>query len=943
MKERTLLMALAILASMLLMLFPAPVRAWEYSNTINGTRDVNIYDELWENFGPRADHVQIIMYANELAEFTALEQHKIDVTDWPVDSEHYGSWTKAPLNESIAVVDTGPEFGMFILDIRMNNETNLYYQVGADVDGVYGPNPAYTAPFGNPMADVWLRRAVAACIDRKYVVEQIVSGGKLPLLGAPLYSVVNDPPYTGYGHPQLNPVGALKELTYVKSDGSADVALANKFLDEHGYLPIVDGKRTKNGVPFQLVFYIRSDHDARKLFGEDLVKKLTDPIPSGCQLDVKIEYVVSAGAKEWVMDKKYGHMYTGGWGLTADPDHLYYLFHINNYWHPGRPLNYMYYPGDYEQITVPYDGWQYNYTNVPGLKVSVSWAATPYYIDLSDYGKTWKAGEKVWKNPQNYWAWELMIAPNTARAVHCSRKSQEAMAYYVVGEPVWASRSFTAFHRTYTGPEAYNGKRWKGVVNEKGFGVWSWYSFYNMHTEDAAFGDGTMTIRWGFRQPTLSLNPIYAEWVWDWYVLNKAYLPLISLDPYAPAYEVPVLATSFEVDTWDGTSLGLGICTRITFHLRHDIFWSDGVPITASDVVFTMGGKDVPGSLSNILYKRKLPMPYWYGQIADILSIAAPDPWTVQIYLDVFAPVFGTHSMSGFNIVLPEHIWKPIAEKGNPLEPWNQPNVCSGPWIIRSTAPVKVGDSIWLDKNPLHYAFRKPLDIWTVQRPSTTPNVESVGHTHWLTKTATQADVTLDLYINNLYVYENGPFKENVFPKTIIDGTKNVTLWKWKGESIPSNQSAYEKVRDIYINEPWESERNVPDHEVLALGLLGPGYYLVKVEALITSLKYWDGSTWVTVSPTDNPFYGKVITYNEFFLITNRYDFAGQSFKVVDTAKYQTVPDMMIDYMDIGPAARAFGAYPGHARWNPSCDVVVDYFIDYMDIGSICRKFGWHG
>jgi hypothetical protein len=301
--------------------------------------------------------------------------------------------------------------------------------------------------------------------------------------------------------------------------------------------------------------------------------------------------------------------------------------------------------------------------------------------------------------------------------------------------------------------------------------------------------------------------------------------------------------------------------------------------------------------------------------------------------------------MSGFNIVLPEHIWKPIAETGNPVEPWNQPNVGSGPWIIRSTASVQVGDSIWLDKNPLHYAFRKPLDIWTVQRPSTTPNVESVGHTHWLKKPATQADVTLDLYINNLYAYENGPFKENVFGKTALDGAKNVTLWKWTGEGCPNDQTRYAKVADVLINEPWRSERGTPDHEVLALGLLGPGYYFVKVEAHIDSLEYWDGTTWVTVPPANNPFYCTTITYKEFFIITSRYDFAGLLFKPCPpaTPKYQPIPDITIDYLDINPAARSFGAYPGHARWNPACDLVADYFIDYLDINPICRNFGWSG
>ncbi|MEM2292371.1 MAG: ABC transporter substrate-binding protein [Nitrososphaerota archaeon] len=952
MKEKTILMALAILGLMLLMVAPMPAFAWEYANTINGEREKNIYDLLWEQFGPRADHIQIIMYADELAEFTALEQHKIDVTDWPVDSEHYGPWTTLPLNQSIAVVDTGPEFGMYILDMRMNNETRIYRQVGITKYEDLGPNPAYTAPFGNPLADVWLRRAIAACIDRKYVVEQIVSGGELPLLGSPLYTVVNDPPYTGYGHPQLNPTGALAALTYVKSDGSADVALANKFLDEHGYDQIVGGKRTKNGVAFKIIFYIRSDHTYRKLFGEDLVKKLTDPKPSGCQLDVEVKYVTSSGARAEVMSEKKGHMYTGGWGLTIDPDHIYYLFHINNYFHPGRPLNYMYYPGSTEQIEVPYDGWQYNYTNVEGLRIHVDWVTPSYYIDLSDYGKTWKKGDKVWKHPQNYWSWEFMIAPDVPRAIHCARKSQEAMAAYVVGEPVWASRSFTAFHRTYTGPEsAYNGQYWMGVVNEKGLGVWSGASFYNMHTANAPFGDGTMTIRWGFRQPTMSLNPIYAEWVWDWYVMNRAYSSLISVDPYAPAYEIRQLAVDWTVGTWDASALGLGICTKLTFHLRHDICWSDGVPITASDVIFTMGGLEVPGSLSSILVSRGLPPPYWYGQIADILSIDASDPWTVEIYLDVYAPVWGRHSMSGFNIVLPEHIWKPIVESGNPLEPWNQPNVCSGPWIIRETKPVQTGESIWLDKNPYHWAYRNPLDIYSLQRPSTTPNVISLGHIHLLdnlkTPKPTTTDVTLDLYITDLYIYTNGPFKENVFPRTVLGGTMNITLWKWTKEpgSCPNDQTKYEKVADISINEAWETELNTPLQKALALGSLGPGYYFVKVDAHISNLKYYDGTSWVTVPPENNIFYCTTITYKEFFIVSSLYDIAGLLFKPCPpaTPKYQPIPDLKVDMKDVAMASKAFGSMPGHPRWNTLCDINFDYKVDMKDIAGISKSFGWFG
>ncbi len=934
MREKTVLMTLAIVTLMLLMLVSVPVKAWEYYNT-------SIYspqtDNLTENFGPRADMVQITLYADELAEFTALEMGKLDVTDWPVDEAHYVPWRDAPLNASIAVVDTGPEFGMFLLDIRMNNETRLYYQVGADVGADVGPNPAYTAPFGNPMADIWLRRAVASCIDRKYVVESIVSGGKLPLLGAPLYTVVNDPPYTGYGHPELNPAGALKELTYAKGDGSADIALGNKFLDEHGYT-MVAGVRTKGGVAFTIDLVIREDHTYRKLFGEDLYKKLTDAPPAGLGLSVNLLRMLSAGARVEFMDKKKHHMYTGGWGLTIDPDHLYYLFHINNYYHPGRPLNYAYYPGDYAQITVPYNGWQYNYTNVPGLKVPVDWASS-YDIDLSDYFKTWNAGDKVWKNPQNYWSSEMMIAPTPERAINCSRKSQEAMAYYVVGSPVWASRSFTAFSRTYTGPEtAYHGKPWKGVVNEKGLGVWSWWSFYNMHTSGDTFGDGTMTIRWGFRQPTMSLNPVYAEWVWDWYVLNKAYLTALTTDPYVPAIDVSMLASSWDVDTWDASGLGLGICSKFTFHLRHDMHWSDGVPITASDFVFTWGNRLVPGSISNILYTRKLPMPYWYGSIADMISIAAPDPWTVIVYLDVFAPVFGLHSMTGFNYVLPEHIWKPIASTGDPTAPFNQPAVGSGPWNIRSTASVKVGDSIWLDRNEKFFQYRNPINIWTKQESKNT-----LGNAHWLVLPETNITVNVTVYIHNKYVYETGPKKENVFPQTELDGTKNVTLWKWTGAGCPNDQESYVLNRTLATNVRWAANRSQVITEKYTGLVLSPGWYYVKVDLHIDSCRYFDGTTWITVPPAANPFYCTKITYKEFMIVTLRVDFGGLLFKPCPpaTPKYERIPDLIVDIEDIYTAALAYGAMPGHERWSPAADINVDFIVDIEDIYSIALAYGW--
>ena len=59
-------------------------------------------------------------------------------------------------------------------------------------------------------------------------------------------------------------------------------------------------------------------------------------------------------------------------------------------------------------------------------------------------------------------------------------------------------------------------------------------------------------------------------------------------------------------------------------------------------------------------------------------------------------------------------------------------------------------------------------------------------------------------------------------------------------------------------------------------------------------------------------------------------------------------PDGMVDMRDIATAARAFGSYPSHPRWDPRADLtsltylVPDGVVDMRDIALIARHFGDH-
>jgi ABC-type branched-subunit amino acid transport system substrate-binding protein len=59
---------------------------------------------------------------------------------------------------------------------------------------------------------------------------------------------------------------------------------------------------------------------------------------------------------------------------------------------------------------------------------------------------------------------------------------------------------------------------------------------------------------------------------------------------------------------------------------------------------------------------------------------------------------------------------------------------------------------------------------------------------------------------------------------------------------------------------------------------------------------------------------------------------------------YELVEDINydgeVDMRDVGAAARAFGTYPGHERWEKEADINFDNNVDMRDIGAIARKFG---
>ncbi|HEX8805432.1 MAG TPA: ABC transporter substrate-binding protein, partial [Candidatus Aquilonibacter sp.] len=163
-----------------------------------------------------------------------------------------------------------------------------------------------------------------------------------------------------------------------------------------------------------------------------------------------------------------------------------------------------------------------------------------------------------------------------------------------------------------------------------------------------------------------NLNPLLISNTIDVFLARFMFLPLIQ--PNAQGVQQPLLATEVPSTTNGGISPdGL----TITYHLRKDVKWSDGVAFTSKDVKWTWTA--IMNNDNNIVSRHG----YDY-----VKSIDTPDPWTVIVHLkEKFSPfvnTFFTDSDQPYGVA-PEHI---LAKYPNVNQiPFNsEPTVSDGPF-----------------------------------------------------------------------------------------------------------------------------------------------------------------------------------------------------------------------------------------------------------------------
>jgi peptide/nickel transport system substrate-binding protein len=176
-----------------------------------------------------------------------------------------------------------------------------------------------------------------------------------------------------------------------------------------------------------------------------------------------------------------------------------------------------------------------------------------------------------------------------------------------------------------------------------------------------------------------TLNPIITATKYEHYVIDYLFTPLLQFDQSLNV--APGLAETWEISP-DGKAY--------TFHLDPKATFSDGTPVLASDVLF---------SLKKILDPASEAAQYiGMFETADLARTRVVDPHTIVIaFKEALAPQLSSFPMLR---VIPEHVYS----RGDFKTAFNNTAVGSGPYRLARYVP---GQEILLERRP-DYWGRKP-------------------------------------------------------------------------------------------------------------------------------------------------------------------------------------------------------------------------------------------
>jgi peptide/nickel transport system substrate-binding protein len=271
--------------------------------------------------------------------------------------------------------------------------------------------------------------------------------------------------------------------------------------------------------------------------------------------------------------------------------------------------------------------------------------------------------------------------------------------------------------------------------------------------------------------PDGKYNPLLGAY-WNSNVNELVFASLVTIDDKG----LPVASLA---DKWEISSDGL----QYTFHLRPNLKFSDGSPLTAEDAAFSLTVLHDPvydGPTNISLAYIKGGTDYKKGEATSIEGIKVVDPLTLQIQTTQ-PSALALRLLGGY--VIPKAYYGPKYTKGN-LQAFKELNgkpLGSGPYTFDKE--IK-GQEIRLIANPLYYKGKPQIQNWIYKIVNDTTALQSLaaGETDYQAFTTSNKDIADQLKLlgfvdTNTYTTNSFAYLEfNTQSPVLQDKTVRIAL-----------------------------------------------------------------------------------------------------------------------------------------------------------------------
>ena len=490
-----------------------------------------------------------------------------------------------------------------------------------------------------PLNDVGFRTALFHCYDQDSIVASIygytvtpVQSLVPPALGGWENTLVPKYAYNP-GDPFTSPPGEASSCGYLKAAGYTFVDD-----DSSGDVTSADYWKCPNGDPVPLMVFWTPTYETAPTSAEHGARFVADLGEIGlAESDANGNSGFRHEPAEFAdymdkVDEALFDVYMVFWRLGRFPDHLYDMCHSSQ--------DVYYYHKRY---------------NKPGIRSD----------EIDDL-------VEIIKTSLNH-AEKLQAAWDVQELLYDSTKDY-AMAYMQLYSRIY----FNGFNMDL-----------RGIVNMPGYGSDNGWTQTGLYWEEglerycasddpstAYDEEGKTLLKWIWGEYPERLNPCYASTVYAWDVIDKTLDGLIGVNPYTLA-DVPAMAEEWYINE---TATGM----NVTFELRDDMFWQDGLPYTAHDAEF------------NWLFLRDNQIPRYtsvWEFIEDVwvMDDEAGEPYIVRVNMSTTSQ-FLLYDLAGVAAVLPPQVWadwdgKPLADilAYDPTDDTNATGM--GPWFGTDFGP----------------------------------------------------------------------------------------------------------------------------------------------------------------------------------------------------------------------------------------------------------------